>query len=211
MLKKHSIVIALLLAFMLLAIAVDKYPGGSPVNKYSVGFDFQNNYLCNLFDVHAENGAVNAARNFAILGMFFLCSGFALFFLNMSKKIPVKNASAIIKYAGIVSMLLGFLIVTPFHDAFLSFAGLLAFISIISIVIYVMKTKLVLFKILSILCLMVFFICNAVYYSRVLINWLPILQKTGLILSIIWMLGLNYFTNERDFSNEDTLLPTINH
>lgn len=199
MLKSHLLILGLSIAIILLALAVKQYPGGSAFNKHSVGFDFQNNYLCNLFDAKAENAADNPARFYAIPGMFFLCFSFAIFFWNISKKIPVKIVSNIIRFCGVIAMILGFLIVTPYHDEMLTIAGAFALMSIGCVVIFIFRSKLVVFKILSLCCVTLFFACNFIYYSKIQLAWLPILQKISLVVATVWMLGLNYFTSANDF------------
>ena len=55
MLKKHSILLGIIISILLLFIATWHYPGGSQVDKNSVGFDWKNNYISNLFGKNAAN------------------------------------------------------------------------------------------------------------------------------------------------------------
>ena len=77
MLKKNSILLGLVISILLLFIATSNYPGGSQVDKNSVGYDWKNNYISNLFGVKAVNGSANSARFWAIGGMIFFSSSFA--------------------------------------------------------------------------------------------------------------------------------------
>jgi hypothetical protein len=199
MLKKYLILIGVIISISLLLVAALYYPGGSQHDKNSIGYDWKNNYLSNLFGANAVNGAPNASRPWAIAGMLFLCAGFALFFFEFSKKIPSKVSAKIIRYFGVGAMLFAFLAVTPFHDIAITIASTLALISMFYIIIFVFTSKLHLFKILSVVCLVALYSCNYVYFTRTDLEILPVLQKAALLLTITWMLCLQYFTTITDF------------
>ena len=85
-------------------------------DKNSIGFNWTKNFISNLFETRALNGAENSSRILACLGMILLPISYAIFFINMSKKLPDKNAGIILKYGGLLNILCMFLIVTPLHD-----------------------------------------------------------------------------------------------
>jgi hypothetical protein len=199
MIKKYAMLVGLIIAILLLIIATQYYPGGSQHDKNSIGYDWKNNYLSNLFTQKAVNGSPNASRPWAIAGMLFLCSGFGLFFVDFSKKIPLKGSAKIIRYCGVIAMLFGFLAVTPYHDIVIRIASTLALISMFYIIVFVFKSKLHLFKALSFICMLVFYCCNYLYYTSSYLEWLPIMQKTLLLIIIIWVLSLQYLTTSADF------------
>jgi ABC-type uncharacterized transport system permease subunit len=99
MVKRHIVLITLTISIGLLFVSTLFYPGGSQFDKNAIGFDWANNYLCNLFNEKAVNGASNPARFWAISGMFLLCTSIALFFSRFSKKIPKKRDANIIQYS----------------------------------------------------------------------------------------------------------------
>jgi hypothetical protein len=113
MLRKYSILFGIIISMALLFVATQYYPGGSQHDKNSIGYDWRNNYLSNLFGEKAVNGSTNGGRPWAIFGMLFLCISFALFFIEFSKKIPSTGSSKIIRYCGVSAMLFAFLAVTP--------------------------------------------------------------------------------------------------
>jgi hypothetical protein len=129
MLRKYSILLGIIISLLLLLVATLYYPGGSQSDKNSIGYDWKNNYLSNLFDARAVNGSENASRLWAIAGMLFLCASFALFFIEFPKKISSKGAAKIIRYCGVSAMIFTFLAVTPSHDTVIRFASTLALIS----------------------------------------------------------------------------------
>ena len=190
MLKRYLILIGIVISISLLLVAALYYPGGSQHDKNSIGYDWKNNYLSNLFGPKAVNGAPNASRPWATAGMLLLCASFALFFFEFSNKIPSKLSAKIIRYFGVGAMLFAFLAVTPYHDFAITIASTLALISMFYITIFVFTSRLHLFKILSIVCLVASYSCNYVYFTRTHLELLPVLQKAALLLTITWMLCL---------------------
>lgn len=199
MLKKHSILLGIIIALALLFIATMHYPGGSQHSKTSIGYDWRNNYLCNLFGANAVNGAANTSRPWAVAGMLFLSLSFGLFFFDFSKKIPAAGAAKVVRYCGVGAMAFAFLVVTPYHDPMVTTAGTLALISMFYVTVFIFKSRLLLFKVLSVVCLLVFYCCNYIYYTRSYLDILPILQKVLFALVVTWVLMLQYFTTATDF------------
>ena len=201
MLKKHSIVLSLLVAMLLLFTAACFYPGGSQYDPHAVGYNWKRNYLSNLFSPLAVNGANNASRPWAVCGMFFLTIGFALFFVEFSKKIPLKTPAGIIRYFGAGAMLFAFLTVTPWHDIMITITSTMALVSMFYITVFVFKSKLQLLKILSVLSLLALYICVYIYYSGNFLEILAVMQKTSLGIGMIWIVALNYTARAEDFEH----------
>jgi hypothetical protein len=199
LLRKYSILLGIIISLLLLLLATLHYPGGSQYDKNSIGYDWKNNYLSNLFDVKAVNGSENASRLWAVAGMLFLCASFALFFIEFSKKISSKGAAKIIRYCGVSAMIFAFLAVTPYHDAVIRLASTLALISMFYITVFLFKSRLHLLGILSVVCLLAFYSCNYIYFTRSYVEYLPIFQKIALAITITWVLFLQYFTSIADF------------
>jgi hypothetical protein len=198
--KKHLVLIGLVISLIFMIIAISIYPGGSIFEKDSIGFNLSKNFISNLFEAKALNGAENVSRIWAILAMIFLPISYAIFFNNMAIKIPERNAGLILKYAGISNILIMFLIVTPMHDLMLYTSISLFWTCIIVITVFIFKTKLLFFKFHCVICLLVF------YYSLYLwgtSDWelLPIIQKINFFSSTLLILSLEYFTKKEDFAN----------
>lgn len=200
MLKKYSVLIGVIISSVLMIIAISVYPGGSMYNEYAVGFDWKRNFISNLFATRALNGAENASKMWAYAGMILFPISYAIFFLNMAKKIPDRNAAYIIKYMGIANILFTFFTVTPWHDLMLIISTSLFWTCLFIITVFIMKTRLHLFKVLCVVCLLFF------YYTVYLWgisdwNLLPITQKINLVTSTLLILGLEYFTKKEDFAH----------
>jgi len=200
MIKKYSVLIGVVISLILMIIATSVYPGGTMFNKNSVGFDWTKNFISNLFATKAINGSENSSRIWACLGMILLPFSYAIFFLNMSRKIPEKNAANILKYGGAVNILCMFLIITPLHDLMLNISITLFWTCIIIVTIFILKTRLHLFKFFCEVCLLIFYYS---IYLWAISNWdlLPTMQKVNFINSTLLILGLEYFTKQEDFDH----------
>ena len=95
-------------------------------------------------------------------------------------------------------MLFTFLIVTPLHDIMITLSSTLFLVSIFYITVFIFKTKLILLKIYSIICLLIFYSTLFLYGSGEY-TYLPIMQKVTFISVIILILCLEYFTVKDDF------------
>ena len=203
MLKKYSVLLGITIAVVLLLIATIVYPGGSLFDKNSVGFDWSKNFISNLFGAKAVNGSHNPSRGWADGGMIFLAVSFTLFFNEFSKKIPAKGAAKIIKYFGAAGMLFTILIVTPLHDIMVTLASTMFLVSLFYITVFILKSRLHLFKFLCIVCLLIFYYTLYLYGSRSLV-WLPVMQKITFVSTITLILLLEYFTQKQDFEHIET-------
>ena len=200
MIKKYSVLIGVIISLMLMLVAISIYPGGSMFDKNSVGFDWSKNFISNLFQARALNGAENPSRLWAYSGIIMLPFSYAIFFFNMSKKISEKNAAYILKYGSVVNILFTFLIVTPLHDLMLNISISLFWTCIVIITVFVLKTRLHLFKIFCVVCLLIFYFSLYLWATN---KWglLPIIQKVNFINSTLLILGLEYFTKQEDFAH----------
>ncbi|MCA6366169.1 MAG: hypothetical protein IM631_00465 [Cytophagales bacterium] len=88
MVRKYSVLICMVISVILLAIAILVYPGGSLLDKNSIGFGWSKNFISNLFETKAINGSENPGWIWALIGMAFHSVGYGIIFINMSKKIP---------------------------------------------------------------------------------------------------------------------------
>ncbi|HWJ26591.1 MAG TPA: hypothetical protein VNS32_08605 [Flavisolibacter sp.] len=206
MVRKHSMLLAIMVSVLLLIIATLYYPGGSQLDKNSIGYDWKNNYISNLFNKTAISGSDNPSRYWAVFGMLFLSISFAFFFADFSKKIANKGAARVIKLFGIAAMIFAFLTVTPYHDIMVTISGTLVLVSMFYVTVFLFKSKLHFLKVLSVVCLLVFYCCDYIYYTGTYLTILPIMQKVCFLTIVIWMLLLQYFTTINDFQPKRKLL-----
>ncbi len=199
MIKKHAILLGILTALALLVFSTTLYPGGSQHDENAAGFNWRHNYLCNLLNRRAVNGMNNLGMPWAVVGLVSLGFSVALFFYRFSKKIPTKRAANIIRYTGIGSMVFSLLMATPYHDPGVTISGTLMMLSLFYSAVFVLRSKLHWFKLLSVICVFMIYINSFVYYTQTGLVYLPVLQKIGIVLTIGWLLCLEYFTTPKDF------------
>lgn len=200
MLKKHAILLCIIACLLLLVIATLNYPGGSQADKNAVGYSWANNYISNLFGPKALNGAHNPARFWAVGAMVFLSGGLALFFAEFSKRLPQKGAANVVKYIGAGGMVFTFLIATPLHDVMVTIASTMFLVGMFYITVFVLKSRLHLFKFCCVICLLVFY-ATLYLYGTGSVKFLPIMQKVTFATTIALVLSLHYFTSQDDFKS----------
>lgn len=198
MIKKYSVMICVVISVFFIILATSVYPGGSIHNTNSSGFDWSKNFFSNLFAAKALNGLENPSRIWALIGMAFHSVGYGAFFINTSKKMPIRHAALVLKYIGAANILFTFLITTPLHDLMIIISSSLSLTGLFYITVFVLKTKLHLLKFSCIICLLIF------YYTLFLFgtgNWglLAVMQKVSFICSMLLVLTIEYFTRLEDF------------
>jgi len=97
-------------------------------------------------------------------------------------------------------MLFTFLIVTPLHDTMVTIASTMTLISIFYITVFVVKSRLQLFKFLCIACLLVFYCSLYIYYSGTYLKFLPIMQKITFAITVNFNFGIGVFFQKGRFS-----------
>jgi len=163
-------VLGILLFFGLYWYAATLYPGGSQMNATSIGFDWVNNYWCDLLGEKGANGMVNSARPIAITAMTILCLSLIQFFWQFANKLaPSKIWANLIKICGIISM-------SP---------------TVLGIVKGIYQSQLTFFKISGLIGLFLLAANNYIYHTTHLLEWLPLLQKISFLIILCWMIGLS--------------------
>ena len=174
---------------LLYILATIYYPGGSQVDKNSIGFSWINNYWCNLLNDTAMNGQPNPSKPIAMTGMLVLCLTMAYFWYLFPQKINLNNNwKLIIQISGSLAMLVAFFLFTNInHDLvtnLASFFGLFATIGTFVGLYREKWTKLFVFGLFNIIL-----VClnNYVYYNKGLIIYLPVIQKITFASFLIWV------------------------
>lgn len=190
-----------LLFILLYFIATLFYPGGSQVDKNSIGFSWINNYWCNLLNEDAINGQPNPAKPIAMTGMFVLCLTLSFFWFAFARITNVcKKLKLLIQISGTIAMAIAFLLFTKInHDIITNFSSLFGFIALIGTFIGLYKTKWFGLFAFGLLNLLLVGLNNYVYYSIGLIIYLPVIQKISFGAFLIWIccidIGLYRLTN----------------
>jgi hypothetical protein len=186
---------------LFLVIATLLYPGGSILDKDSVGFDWSKNFFSNLFLAKALNGTINPSRIWALIGMVFNSIGYGLFFIHTSRKIPHKHTEFVLKSVGIANMLFTVLIATPLHDIMVTVSSTLTMLGLFYITVFILKTKLHLLKFFCIVSLLIFYFTLYLYGAG---DWglLAVMQKVTFLCFMLLVLTIEYFTRSEDFQQK---------
>lgn len=169
------------------------YPGGSQIELNAKGFDWINNYWCNLLNEKGMNGQLNPAKPFSILAMFILCISLMIFFIQFAKTFPKSKLwKRIIRVNGILSMLFAILIFTKYHDLMTTISSIFGLFVVIGIIREVYISELTIYKISGILFILLLGVNNYIYYTQQFIKHLPLIQKITFVFVLIWIIGLNY-------------------
>lgn len=195
---KNSVAVGIICTLVFMAIAMLQYPGGTYLDVTTVGYDWTQNFISNLFKEKALNGAENSAQYWAFAGMFFYAFTCALFFIHTAKKIPNSTAANFVKYTGILTMPCILMVATPFHDLMLAVSNYLFWACIIAITVYLLKSKSYLLAFYALLCILIFYYATYLYIAQ---SWetLVIVQKVNNLSAIILIFSIEYFTTKESF------------
>jgi hypothetical protein len=168
------------------------YPGGSQANLHSEGFDWINNYWCNLMNENGMNGQPNPARPISILAMIILCISLMFFFIQFAEAYSKSKIwKRIIKICGIISMVFSILIFTKYHDLMTIFSSLFGLFVVIGIIRGIYQNKMPIYQTSGVFCVLLLGINNYIYYTENYIEILPLLQKNTFAIVLTWIIGLN--------------------
>lgn len=201
--RRYSVLICVVISVLLLVIATLLYPGGSILDKNSVGFDWSKNFFSNLFSPRALNGRDNPSRIWALVGMIFNSIGYGLFFIHTSQKTPQKHTAWVLKTVGVVNMVFTFLIATPLHDIMVTVSSTLTMLGLFYITVSILKTKLHWLKLFCIGSLLVFYSTLYLYGAG---DWelLAVMQKVTFVCFMLLVLTIEYFTKGENFRQNKT-------
>ena len=170
-------------------IATLLYPGGSQVDKNSVGFSWSNNYWCNLLNENAINGQHNPAKPVAITGMFILCLSLSFFWFLFPRQVNINQKLKLaIQISGTLTMTIAFFLFTSMnHDLVTNLASIFGLIATVGTFIGLYKTKWFVLFAFGLLNILLVALNNYVYYTKGLIVYLPVIQKISFATFLIWI------------------------
>lgn len=198
--------LGILIFIVLYFIATLYYPGGSQVEKNSIGFSWIDNYWCNLLNENAMNGQQNSAKPIAMTAMLALCFSLSFFWILFPQQVKtVKIIRLSIQISGIISMFVAFFLFTNInHDLITdvaSFFGLIATIGTFTVLYKIRWMGLFMFGLINILLVG---INNYVYFTHGLIIYLPVIQKISFAAFLIWIFCIDinlYWTTKKVGNN----------
>ncbi|HUR10539.1 MAG TPA: hypothetical protein VM012_04185 [Flavitalea sp.] len=165
------------------------YPGGNYLDKTSAGFNWEENYWCNLLDVTALNGRPNAARPVAIFAMFLLCFSLGVFWFEFPKYAGLNRKSRlVIQYSWVMAVSIALLLITGLHDVIINISGAFVLIALIGTLagLYRLKYRF-LFWWCILNCLLIG-LNNYIYYTGWGMSFLPVVQKLTFLFCVVFVM-----------------------
>ena len=185
--------ISVALFVVLYMISSAYYPGGSYAFPEQEGFSWTYNYWCNLLSKYAINGELNPARPYALAGTVFLCGGIGSFFALYTKYFSLHLFwQRITETVGIGSMVSAVFLFTEYHDLVLTIAGVLGGIALIGTMRALYADRAFVMFWLGGLCLFLILANSYLYFGNFLSDFLPLLQKITMLVTILWIVSLNH-------------------
>ncbi|WP_297693821.1 hypothetical protein [uncultured Eudoraea sp.] len=172
---------------VLYILAALNYPGGSWVVMDQEGFNFWNNYLCDLLDRNAINGEINPARFFARGSLGVLCVSLILLWYFLPGLFSKKGVNVVVMWlAGLLALVITMSLTSGTHDITVRIAGVFGVIAFISCFIELYKAKYFSLVYFGIACLIIFLVNYYIYETGTFIRSLPVIQKVTFICFILW-------------------------
>lgn len=182
-------IIGIMLFVILYIVAAVYYPGGSNRNSTAEGFDWINNYWCDLLAEPAKNGAHNPGRIFALTGMIILFSAIAVFWYYLPPFFHERKRNILlIRYTGTLSMFILIFIFTRFHDSVIGIGSTISAVPMAATLSELRKNHLKTLYFLGWFCILLILINFLIYLTGWFIVFLPVLQKITLLSFLAWIL-----------------------
>lgn len=191
--------IGILLFIGIYIYASKLYPGGSQADLNSVGFDWSNNYWCNLMLENGLNGIKNKARPVAITGIIILCSSMIIFFFQFANHFEKHRIwKMTIKISGALAILSAPFIFSEYHDIMTTVLSISGTVVIIGMIRALHNNQLTFLKVMGIFCILIIALNNFFYFNENLIQYGPLIQKGAFCLILSWTIGLNIISNRKN-------------
>ena len=185
-LKHYLPTVGIIIFFGLFIYATWLYPLGAP---FSNGVHL---YLCNLLDSPTKHGLLNPARPYAMMALLILLTSLWRFFFMFANFYSQSLCwKWTIKISGSLSVILVALLLTGNHLVTI-IASVLGAITLVGIILGVAQSHLILYQITGIVCVFLLVLNNAIYYSGLFIDFLPLIQKITFVIVLFWVMGLNH-------------------
>ena len=193
----------IILFALLYVLATILYPGGSINNQAAQHFSWLHNYWCDLMDSHSKNGVLNTAQPIAITAIFVLSISLGFFWYNFTQ-LFISRGRFIIRYSGILSVLLMTSLVAGPHDPVIYMAGLSGITAITGALIVLYQERLYIFFVHGLFCVVLCLINNYIYYTGHLLYALPVVQKISFLFFLIWFFRIAIYL----FRKAKSIIPT---
>lgn len=181
-----------LLFLLLYVTATFFYPGGNLWDKSARGFQWTQNFWCNLLSDEAINGQPNPAKPVAFAAMGVVSLTLLLFWYRFPDRVGLKTRERlIVQVSGALSMLIGVFVFTDFHDRVINVAGFFGMIALTGTLFGLYRAGWRQLFYLGLLLVFLIGLNNLLYYGKNLLVYLPIVQKITFLFFLIWISLVN--------------------
>jgi hypothetical protein len=178
---------------VLYIVAARLYPGGSNADPSYTGFDWVNNYWCDLIARYGKNGEPNTGRPVALAAMIILFSSLSVFWFRLPDFFrETRFSRLLIGYTGMTAMCMLVFIFTKYHDTIIFIGGSLSSIPFIGTLRELFINRWRFLFVLGCFCLVLILFNFYSYLSGWLIAFLPLIQKITLVFFLAWMFLINW-------------------
>ena len=185
-------IVGIVVFVALYLLATLYYPGGTNANRYSIGFDWTNNYWCDLTGNYAKNGSPNLAQPIALTAIAILSVALSAFWYQISRWSADADRGMLMRYPGMASMAGMLLLFTHLHDAVVVVSGILGMLAIAALIGALQKNGYRALARYGLLCAVAILLNYSIYESGVLIGRLPLIQKFSFLLFLLWIGMVDY-------------------
>nr|WP_256470465.1 hypothetical protein [Robiginitalea marina] len=173
-------------------LAASRYPGGSWAFPGQDGFSWRHNYLCDLLDTRAVNGAVNTGRYWARGALVALCSALLLLWYHLPRLTGGAALSRrLMRVFGMAALGTTFFLSAGTHDLTVYIAGGLGTGAIALAIFGLWKGRRHFLAALGAWCFLIFLLNYVIYESGSFLRALPLIQKVTFSSFLIWLAGIN--------------------
>lgn len=184
-------IIGIVLYCGLYILAATYYPGGSYYDLQAEGFDWVNNYWCDLLGKVAKNGMPNTARPIAIAATFLLCISLTFFWYILPLLFNQANyRHRMIQLCGIGAMIALLFLFTPLHNQVINLAAFFALIALSCTFMELYQNHYFVFLYMGIFCLIILCFNFFIYHTEIGIELLPLTQKVAFIPCFFWIIWI---------------------
>jgi hypothetical protein len=178
--------------FIFYLIATLFYPGGSNFDPYENGFNWETNYWCELLYDYSKNGHINTARPYALAAMLSLTISVGYFWSAYPQLLTAsQKLTNIIRWSGMVSMVLSSFIFTNFHDGLIYLSVISGSIAYTGLIYILFRCGHSIRAIFGTICLILILLNSFIYIVESGIEYLPIIQKITFLITLCWIFSLS--------------------
>ena len=180
------------LFLVFISIASLQYPGGTLADTSTVGYSWQQNYLCDVINTVAQNNLPHDYHRIGLAAMICLCGSISMFFFLFTDWMNVTGIwKIIIRWMGFVSMICAMMIFTDLHNTMIAVASILALPALVGVFVILYRKREIKFIWMGVFIALLLFMNNFIYYTDMGIVALPQLQKITCLILIAWLVKMN--------------------